>query len=63
MTLSLPKSLSVTSSEEFLSEIEPSVMRPRTLIGLELMEGIEDETSCWSDGLDTGKSFVFIDLP
>ena len=63
MTLSPAKSLSVSSAEEFLSEIEPSIMRPRNLIGLEWMQGIEDECSCWSDGLDTGKGFVFIDLP
>ena len=29
------KSLSVSSAEEFLSEMEPSIMRPRNLIGLE----------------------------
>ena len=63
MTLSPAKSLSVSSAEEFLSEIEPSIMRPRNLIGLEWMEGIEDETSGWSDALDTEKGVVFIDLP
>ena len=35
MTLSPDKSLSVSFAEEFLSEIEPSIMRPRNLIGLE----------------------------
>ena len=35
VTLSRAKSLSVSSAEEFLSEIEPSIMRPRNLIGLE----------------------------
>ena len=63
MTLSSAKSLSVSSAEEFLSEIEPSIMRPRNLIGLEWMEGIEDETSGWSDAFDTEKGVVFIDLP
>ena len=63
MTLSPGKSLSVSSAEEFLSEIEPSIMRPRNLIGLEWMEGIEDETSGWSDAFDTEKGVVFIDLP
>ena len=63
MTLSPAKSLSVSSAEEFLSEIEPSIMQPRNLIGLEWMEGIEDETSDWSDALDTEKGVVFIDLP
>ena len=49
MTLSPAKSLSVSSTEEFLSEIEPSIMRPRNLIGLEWIEGIRDETSGWTD--------------
>ena len=62
MTLSPAKSLSVSSAEEFLSEIEPSIMRPRNLIGLEWMEGIEDETSSWSNVLDKEKGVVFIDL-
>ena len=63
MTLSPAKSLSVSSAEEFLSEMEPSIMRPRNLIGLEWMEGMEDETSGWSDAFDTEKGVVFIDLP
>ena len=44
MTLSPVKSLSVNSVEEFLPEIEPSIVWPRNLIGLEWMEGIGDET-------------------
>ena len=63
MTLSPTKSLSVRSAEEFLSEMEPSIMRPRNLIGLEWMEGMEDETSGCSDAFITEKSVVFIDLP
>ena len=63
MTLSPAKSLSVSSAEEFLSEMEPSIMRPRNLIGQEWMEGMEDETSGGSDALDTEKGVVFIDLP
>ena len=63
ITLSPAKSLSVSSTEEFLSEIEPSIMPPRNLIGLKLMEKIEDETSGWSDAVDTEKGFVFIVLP
>ena len=35
MTLSPDESLSVSSAEEFLYEIEPSIMRPINLIGLE----------------------------
>ena len=63
MTLSPAKSLSVSSAEEFLSEIEPSIMRPRNLIGLEWIEGIGDETSGWTDVFETEKGVVFIDLP
>ena len=62
-TLSPVKSLSVSSAEEFLSEIEPSVMSPRNLIGLEWMEGMEDETSGCSDAFETIKSVAFTDLP
>ena len=61
MTLSPAKSLSVSSVEEFLSEIEPSIMRSRNLIGL--IEGIGDETSGWTDVFKTEKSVVFIDQP
>ena len=35
MTLSPAKNLSVSSAEEFLSEMELSVIRPKDLIGLE----------------------------
>ena len=63
MTLSPSKSLSVTSAEDFLSEIEPSIMQPRYLIGLEWMKEIEGEPPNWSDAFETEKSVVFIDLP
>ena len=63
MTLSLVKSLSVSSAEEFLSKMESSIMRCRNLIGLEWMEGMENETCGWSDAFDTEKGVVFIDLP
>ena len=33
------------------------------MIGLEWMEGMEDETSDWSDAFDTEKGVVFTDLP
>ena len=56
------KSLSVSSAEEFLSEIVPSIMRPRNLIGLEWIEGIS-KTSGWTDDFETEKGIVFIDLP
>ena len=32
-------------------------------MGLGWMEGIEDETSGWSDAFDTDKGVAFIDLP
>ena len=35
MTLSPAKNLSVTSAEEFLSQMELSIMRPKDLIGPE----------------------------
>ena len=63
MTLNPAKSLSFSSAEEFLSEIEPSIMRPKNLIGLEWMEGIGIGTSAWTDAFETEKGVVFIDLP
>ena len=62
MTLSPAKSLYVSSVKEFLCEIEPSIMWPRNLTGLEWMEGIGDETSTWTDAFETEKGVVFIDL-
>ena len=55
--------LSVSSAEEFLSEIEPTIMQPRNLFGLQWIEGTEDETSGWTDVFETEKGAVFIDLP
>ena len=63
MTLSPDKSLSVSSAKEFLTEIEPSIMRPRNLIGLESIVGIGDETSGWTDVFETEKRVLFMDLP
>ena len=63
MTLSPAKSLSVSSVKEFLSEIEPSIVRLKKMIGLEWMEGIGDETSGWTDVFEIEKGVVFIDLP
>ena len=62
MTLSPAKSLSVSSAEEFLSEIESSIIGPRNLTGLEWIEGIGDETSGWTYVFETEKGVVFIDL-
>ena len=58
ITLSPVKSFFVSCAEEFLSEIEPSIMPPRNLIGLEWIEGIENETSGWSDAFETEKGVV-----
>ena len=63
MTLSPIKRLSVSSAEEFLSEIEPLIMQPRNLISQGWMERIEDETSVWFDAFETEKGVVFIGLP
>ena len=63
MAISPAKSMSVSSAEEFLSEMEPLIMRPRRLIGLEWMEGTEDETSGCSDAFYTEKGVVSINLP
>ena len=63
MTLSPAKNLSVSYAEEFLSEIEPSIMQPRNLIGLEWIEGTGDENFGWSDVFETEKGVVFTDLP
>ena len=59
------KNLSVGSAEEFLFEMEPSILQPQNLIGLEWMEGMEDKTSGWCKAFDTekGVGVVFIDLP
>ena len=60
--LSPAKRLSFSSTEEFLSEIEPLVMQPRHLIDPKWMEGIEDVTSAWSDAFETIKGATCIDL-
>ena len=61
--LNLAKNLSANSTEEFLSESEPSIMRPKNLPGLEWMEEIEDEDSGWSVAFETEKGVQLIDLP
>ena len=58
MTPNPAKGLSFSSAEEFLSEIEPPIMQPRNLIGLEWMEGIADGTSGWTDPFETEKGGV-----
>ena len=64
MTVSPAKILSVSSAEEFLSEMKPLIMQPWNLIGLKSMKGIEDELSGWSDASDTGEGVVvFTNLP
>ena len=59
MPLRPAKGLSVSFAEEFLSEIEPSIMRPRNLIGLAWMEGIGDEPFGWTDAFETEKGVAF----
>ena len=51
------------SSKDFLSEIDPSILLPKTLTGLEWMEGMKDVKSNGSFGDETEKGVVFIDLP
>ena len=51
-----------SSSSEFLSEMEPSMIQPRNFIGLEWMEGIYDEKSVEFFGSDTEKGVAFINL-
>ena len=63
MTLSPGKNLSVSSGEEFLSEIEPSIMQPRNVMCLQWMEGIGDESSGSIDAFETEKGVAFKDLP
>ena len=57
------KSLFANSAEEFLSESEPSIIRPKNLTGQEWMEGMKGEGSGWSFAFRTEKGVVFIDLP
>ena len=61
MALSPVKSISVSSVEDFLSEIEVSFMSPRNLIGLEWMERLDDQTSGWCDAFEIEKGVTFID--
>ena len=63
MTHTPTKVLSVSFAEKFLSEIESSIMQPRNLIGLEWIEGIEDENSGWFNAFETEKVVMFINRP
>ena len=51
------------SSKDFLSEIDPSIIQPKNVIGLEWMGVIKDVKSDGSLGNETEKGVVFIDLP
>ena len=57
------KSLFSNSSKDLLLEIDPLIIRPKNLTGLEWMEGIKDVKSDGSLGDETEKGVVFIDLP
>ena len=52
MTLSPAKNLSVSYAEEFVFQIEWSILQSRNLMILEWMERIEDETSGWSSAFE-----------
>ena len=57
------KSFFSNSSEDFLSETDPSIILPKNLTGLEWMEGMKDVKPHGSVGDETEKGVVFIDLP
>ena len=63
MTFRSFRSCFSNSSKDFLSEIDPSIIRPKNLTGLEWMEGMKDVKSDGSLGDETEKGVVFIDLP
>ena len=56
------KSFFSNSSKDFLSKIDPSIIGPKNLTGLECMEGMKDVKSDGSVGNETEKGVVFIDL-
>ena len=51
------------SSKDFLSKIDPSIIRAKNLTGLEWMEGMKDVKLDGFLGHETEKGVVFIDLP
>ena len=56
------KSFFSNSSKDFLSDIDPLIICPKNLTGLELMEGIKYVKSYGSLCDETEKGIVFIDL-
>lgn len=50
-----------SSSSKYLSEMETSKIQPRNFTDLELMDGMQDETSVQFLGFEIEKVFVFID--
>ena len=56
-----PKSFFSTSSKDFLSEIDPLIILPKNVTGLEWMEGMKDVKSDGSVVDETEKGVVFID--
>ena len=47
------------SCTDFLSEIKPSITRPKNLTGEEWIDGMYNEKSVGSDGLETLKCVLF----
>ena len=62
MILIADNSLGSSSSIDFISVNEPSILLPKNLTGCVWMEGIKDEKSELSEGGDTENGVVFIDL-
>ena len=57
------KSFFSNTTKDFLLEIDPSVIQPKNLTGLEWMEGIKNVKSDGSLGDKREKGVVFINLP
>ena len=57
------ESFSANSSTDFLSVIDPSIMRPKNRTGIEWIDGMNKEKSVGLDGSETQKRELFSDLP
>ncbi len=57
------ESFSANSSTDFLSVIDPSIMRPKNRTGIEWIDGMNKEKSVGLDGSETQKGELFSDLP
>ena len=63
MIFRLPESFSANSSTDYLSVIDPSIMRPKNRTGIEWIDGMNKEKSVGLDGSETQKGELFSDLP